>query len=451
ELASDWTYVGNSYGGSIVAATCDASSRRITFILSGATAGITGGGTLPTLAYNNSDGDNSIANADGALGAVAATTLTDTAYPTVLAAYAGRSVTSREILRYNFSEDIEFLEDLQFIHRISGFRYDHDSFSISISGSSVTLDLGITPLFGLYDISFEPTDLVGMASYFEDYLVVRTSSSAEESVSSRSSTVNVESPEEGDWVPANSQFEIIWSSESDGASYATLSYSVDGGGTWENIVRNTLNDGSYVWNTPALSADEVMVRVAATDLADELAVDTSGAFVLEYAVNEASDLTHDEETIDEIDGIIAGDYIIADGSSTIYYIDQDMSRRPFFDAQTYLTYEDDFDAVTEVSSNTLAKFSIGAPMMPKPGVVLVKIQSVAKVYMVEEAADGSYELRWITSEEVAEDMFGSQWSSYVLDVDATLFTRYEMGDDVTDADDESVDRDMMKMRMHLHE
>jgi hypothetical protein len=39
----------------------------------------------------------------------------------------------------------------------------------------------------------------------------------------------------------------------------------------------------------------------------------------------------------------------------------------------------------------------------------------------------------------------------VLDVDATLFTRYEMGDDVTDADDESVDRDMMKMRMHLHE
>ena len=199
------------------------------------------------------------------------------------------------------------------------------------------------------------------------------------------------------------------------------------------------------------------MKIVLTDLAEELASDTSGAFTVWYYDEDSSDDWEDEGGNPdayperEIDGIVSGDFIKVAGSTTIYYVDEDMSRRPFFDAQTYFTYEDDFDAVTEVSSNTLAKFSIGAPMMPKPGVVLVKIQSVAKVYMVEEAADGSYELRWITSEEVAEDMFGSQWSSYVLDVDATLFTRYEMGDDVTDADDESVDRDMMKMRMHLHE
>ena len=88
-------------------------------------------------------------------------------------------------------------------------------------------------------------------------------------------------------------------------------------------------------------------------------------------------------------------------------------------------------------------------MLPKAGVVLVKIQSVAKVYMVEETADGAYELRWITSEDVAKAMFGSSWNAYIVDVDATVFTRYEQGDDVDSAED--VDTDMLKRRVDLHE
>lgn len=275
--------------------------------------------------------------------------------------------------------------------------------------------------------------------------------------------VNLLSPEADDSYEAGTTVNITWESEGGQASYANLYYSEDAGTTWETIVTNTLNDGSYSWTTPYLDSDEVMVKVATTDLALELATDTSSAFSLwfynededvvsddEAAHDEvADDEAADEEVVTEIDGVMAGDYIKVAGGSTIYFVDEDMTRRPFFDEQTYFTYEDDFDAVVEVSSSTLSEFVMGAPMMPKAGAVLVKIQSVAKVYLVEEAADGSYELRWVTSEDIAEEMFGADWSSYVVDVDVTLFSRYQEGKDIEEAYE--VDTDSMKRNTELHD
>lgn len=271
--------------------------------------------------------------------------------------------------------------------------------------------------------------------------------------------VNLLSPEVDDSFEAGTTTDITWESEGGQASYVNLYYSEDAGDTWETIVTNTLNDGSYSWTTPHIDSDEVMVKVVTTDLALELATDTSASFSL-WFYDEDEDGTSDDETTDdevvddeeevtEIDGIMAGDYIKVSGGSTIYFVDEDMTRRPFFDEQTYFTYEDDFDAVVEVSDETLAEFVMGAPMMPKAGVVLVKIQSVAKVYLVEEVADGSYELRWVTSEDIAEEMFGANWSSYVVDVDVTLFSRYEEGEDVEDAYE--VDTEDMKLGSELHD
>lgn len=291
-----------------------------------------------------------------------------------------------------------------------------------------------------------------------------SSSSHDDEVTEVTYGVNLLSPEADDSYEAGTTVDITWESEGGQASYTNLFYSEDSGTTWETIVTNTLNDGSYSWTTPYIDSDEVMVKVATTDLALELATDTSSAFSLwfynededvasddEVAHDEVVDdeVADDEEEVTEIDGVMAGDYIKVAGGSTIYFVDEDMTRRPFFDEQTYFTYEDDFSAVVEVSSATLAEFVMGAPMMPKAGAVLVKIQSVAKVYLVEEAADGSYELRWVTSEDIAEEMFGADWSSYVVDVDVTLFSRYEEGEDVEDAYE--VDTDSMKRNTELHD
>lgn len=228
---------------------------------------------------------------------------------------------------------------------------------------------------------------------------------------------------------------------------------MDAGETWEVIVRNTPHDGSYTWTIPHLQSDEIMVKVAITDLAVELASDVSAPFSVWFYEEDNSDYW-DEERLgttprDEVDGIKAGDYIMLAGSDMVYYVDQDMKRRPFFDMQTYYTYEDSLDAVVQVSQNTLAKFRIGAPMLPQAGVVLVKIQSVAKVYMTEETRTGEIALRWVLTEEIAQEMFGEAWAAYVLDVDPTLFTRYMQREHIDEA--YPVDVSSMKMREHLHE
>ncbi len=87
EIGTDWTYVGNGIGGSLASATCDMPSATITFVLSGATGFTTGSTSVPTLAYNDTDGDHSIANGAGNLGTVTATTVADNATPIILSLF----------------------------------------------------------------------------------------------------------------------------------------------------------------------------------------------------------------------------------------------------------------------------------------------------------------------------------------------------------------------------
>lgn len=463
ELGTDWTYTGNTYGGSISSATCVTATATVTITLTGTTADTTGGGTLPTLGYDNDDADNSIANASGNLGTVAAAALTDGAGPVLVSASPTNLKTG---VRETASITLTYSETpASWTGSITG----SVTLSSSINSTVVTLTHTARLLTGqnTLTISTSPDSAsnafagaqTGDTTVASPLIFYVSSSSGDEEEEETETTysVNLLTPEDGDSIEAGSATEITWESDGGQASYVNLSYSEDGGTTWETIVTNTLNDGSYNWTAPQIDSDEVLVKIVTTDLALELATDTSDEFSVWYYADEdtsegeeeGAEDDADEEIVDEIDGIMAGDYIKLEGGSTIYYVDSSMMRRPFSDEATYFTYEDDFDAVVEVSADTMAEFSIGAPMLPKAGVVLVKIQSVAKVYMVEEAADGSYELRWITSEDVAEEMFGSSWSSYVVDVDATLFTRYETGDDLDEAED--IDTDVMEYREDLHD
>lgn len=102
ELASDWTYSGGTFGGAIASATCDTASATVTFVIAGSSDHITGAGTAPTIAYNNTDGDNSIANATGALGTVTAFSLTDGAVPQLWEGTPVSSPTNDNTPSYSF-------------------------------------------------------------------------------------------------------------------------------------------------------------------------------------------------------------------------------------------------------------------------------------------------------------------------------------------------------------
>ncbi len=236
-------------------------------------------------------------------------------------------------------------------------------------------------------------------------------------------------------------------------------------------MQDTPNDGSYLWTAPDVTSDNVTFTITGTDLATDVDTDFSEAFSIvgtassgdtdsSVSEEEAAGTTAEGSGVmgvspvtgeaEEISTVAAGDYIRGASYDTVYYVDADMLRHPFMDAQTYFTYQDDFDSLLAVTDATLTSLTLGGPMLPNAGVVLVKVQSIAKVYAVVINDDGETELRWITSEAVATSLYGSAWADYVIDIPDTLWPRFEVGDDVDAASDLEVDTDSMKTRMEVN-
>ena len=95
----------------------------------------------------------------------------------------------------------------------------------------------------------------------------------------------------------------------------------------------------------------------------------------------------------------------------------------------------------------LTHYSIGAPVLPQAGVVLVKMMDADKVYWVETDAQGNDVLRWVFSPEVASANFGQNWANSVVDIEPTMFVRYKMGTAITSL--EQIDTSKLKTRQEL--
>ncbi|MFA6522282.1 MAG: fibronectin type III domain-containing protein [Patescibacteria group bacterium] len=169
--------------------------------------------------------------------------------------------------------------------------------------------------------------------------------------------------------------------------------------------------------------------------------------IITYTEPEAiSPVTGLEEPVSDVQ---PGDYIKSPSFPTVYYVTEDLARKPFADAQTYFTYEASFDRIKVVTDATLTLLNLSGPMLPKPSTVLVKIQSDPKVYVVSENPENPYRpiLRWLSSEELATTLYGAHWSDYVIDVPVTLFARFEIGNAIGLLDFQSAfEKSAMKLR-----
>jgi subtilisin family serine protease len=147
--------------------------------------------------------------------------------------------------------------------------------------------------------------------------------------------------------------------------------------------------------------------------------------------------------IEEITPVSPGMYIRSASYETVYYVDTDNKRHPLWDEQTYFTWNDSWDEVTWVTDATLTTLTLGSLLPPKPGVVLVKLQSASAVYAVEEGGTRyAPVLRELSSERVAVSMFGSDWARYVIDIEPTLYTHYMLGEPMVAT--EAVDTSILK-------
>ena len=114
-------------------------------------------------------------------------------------------------------------------------------------------------------------------------------------------------------------------------------------------------------------------------------------------------------------------------SDAVYYCGADGKRYVFPNLNTYRTWYDDFNEVVEISPEQLAAIPLGGNVTYKPGSRMIKIQTDPKVYAVDRGGV----LRWVTSDQIAQSMYGSSWANQIDDLSDAFFINYRLGQPIT--------------------
>ena len=122
---------------------------------------------------------------------------------------------------------------------------------------------------------------------------------------------------------------------------------------------------------------------------------------------------------------------VNDPCKAVYYIGRDGKRHSFPNARVFFTWYNNFDTVTIITADMMRNTPIGKNVTYRPGLRLVKFTSVNRVY----AVSASLGLRWVTTESLAINLFGSDWNTKIDDIDDTFYANYTFGADINTAND----------------
>lgn len=272
----------------------------------------------------------------------------------------------------------------------------------------------------------------------DNTMTLTRGSSSGSSSTPEANTITLTAPNGGETLTAGTNTNITWSSTGSGISYVNLYASTDSGSTWSTITTNTSNDGSYTWTVPDSTSTTTMVKIEGTDLVSVSDDDSSDTV---FSINGASTssatpiATTDEELIETpaeetptTSTLTGGLFVKLADKSTVYLIDDNLIRHPFFDAQTYFTYQENFDAILTVSNEVLNQSTLGLPAAVNTRRMLVKLESQPTVYTVSIDDEGQAELRSIPDEATAIAVFGEAWSDHVMSLGDTAFGVYRFAD-----------------------
>ncbi len=133
---------------------------------------------------------------------------------------------------------------------------------------------------------------------------------------------------------------------------------------------------------------------------------------------------------------------------TIYFIDGE-HKKPVPNEQIFFTYNNNWDSVKWINKEDLNEYKLGDYLLPKPNTVLIKITSNKKTYLITETEGGLPAIRWISSEKVAESIYGGDWKDYVIDIPPTMFVNFKKLSPLRAF--ENIDISQMKKREELKE
>lgn len=253
-------------------------------------------------------------------------------------------------------------------------------------------------------------------------------------------SVTVLSPNGGEQLTPGSIFPIKWETKGR-VDLVNVTYSVNGGETWTPIsTAQPVGAGQVAWQVPSTPAASVLVRVEATDLVIVYASDESNA---SFHIGTVVQVTPDPATVQVV-------LVRSTVSPTVYFWEPGTAtRRPFLNEITFFSHGFSFKDVVVRSTEELAGMPLGAPMLPKAGAVLVKLESVPVVYVTEriESDPARLRLRPIASEADAFQLAGPAWADYVIDLPVTAFSRMVIGDPANAST--PVDRSLLRRRVEL--
>lgn len=232
--------------------------------------------------------------------------------------------------------------------------------------------------------------------------------------------------------------------------------------SWQPISDFLSTAHCFTWDPPEIfSGKTIILKVQSTDLATELASDVSVPILLSGSTASDSSTPATPSTtlpntgrspfsgeIEAIAVVPPNSYIRAEHYDTVYYVDALMHRHPVINEQTFFTWKSSFDDVLTVTDATLGALPLDRPLLPKPGVVLVKIQSIPFVFAIGANEEGAPTLHRILNESTAQSLYGNAWADYVIDMEPTLFGQFLSDAPLTISDE--IDTQILIPRTNLH-
>lgn len=123
----------------------------------------------------------------------------------------------------------------------------------------------------------------------------------------------------------------------------------------------------------------------------------------------------------------SGVELIKGSQDAVYFYSVDGKRHVFPHRKNYDSWYGSFAGVRLVTDELLAQIPLGKNVTYRPGVRLLKIESVPTVYAVEQPNI----LRPIDSEETARALYGANWALMVDDVSVAFWGDYVIGEEIT--------------------
>lgn len=131
----------------------------------------------------------------------------------------------------------------------------------------------------------------------------------------------------------------------------------------------------------------------------------------------------------------AGKVDVNHACKAVYFYGSDGKRRPFSNEKSFFSWYKNFDEVKTIPLETLAQIPLAKAVTYRPGYKLVKFQTLNKVYAVSQGGV----LRWVQTEELAKNLYGSDWNKKIDDVSDAFYVNYNFGSDIKTSSEYSPD------------